>query len=389
MTSRPLRILAVHTRYLVPGGEDRVFDLDTAGLREAGHDVDEYVRDNADLGTLSAGQLAATVRWNPEAHDAVRDRIRANRPDVVHVHNTFPLLSGSVVHAARDAGVPVVATLHNYRYFCLNGVAVRRDRPCHDCLGRSAWRGVLHRCYRDGMAASFAAWRALRLQRSRGTWTEAADRLIAPSRHARDTALRAGLPAERVVVRGHRVPDPGAPAPDRPRRHLLYAGRLSPEKGVGVLLEALRRLTPRPRTILAGTGPLEEAVRACGMPEVEAAGQRTPGEIADLMRDASLVVAPSVAPETFGLSVVEAFASGAPCVVTDHGALAELVDEGRTGARVPAGDAGALAETLRRLIGDPEALGRMGAAARETYLADHAPEAATRALVDLYREVAR
>jgi len=381
-----MRIGVFHNRYLQRGGEDTAVDAETELLVKAGHTVARLVVDNRDavagrwLGALRTG-LAA--RWSRETLRRV-DRFLDEHPlDVAHVHNFFPALSPSL-HAALSArGVPVVQTLHNYRLLCANGYLLREGRVCEDCVAQGPWNAVRHGCYR-GSRLQTAVWADMVAHhRTRGTWERDVDRFAVPSDFARRKLLAAGLPPERVEVLPLCVPDPGEPAP--PGEGAVYVGRLSPEKGVDLLVDAWRELGGAPLTVL-GSGPAEAALRerARDVPGVHFTGAVPHDAVLAAIRAAAFVVVPSRWLEISPYGALEALACGRPVVAWRDGALAELVLAERTGLLYARCEPASVASACRRLIDDPELVARMGAEARERYLERHAPEAALARLELLY-----
>jgi glycosyltransferase involved in cell wall biosynthesis len=186
------------------------------------------------------------------------------------------------------------------------------------------------------------------------------------------------VPAERLVVKPHFVDV--APAPDGPRAGGLFVGRLTNDKGAGLLLDAIDR-AGAPVTMI-GDGP--EAARVAAHPRVRALGRRPSADVHEAMRRHAYLVAPSVAPETFGRAVVEAFACGLPVIASRRGALAELVEPGRTGLLFDPDSPGELADCLRWAESHPGELRRLGARARETYEARYTPDQNFRQLMQIY-----
>jgi glycosyltransferase involved in cell wall biosynthesis len=378
--------LSLHTFYRQAGGEDAVFRAEVALLQERGHEVLELTFDNCDLENLPSWRQAGLTLWNQEAYRQVREAIREHRPDLLHVHNTFPLASPAVIHAAKAEGVPVVMTLHNYRLLCVNALFFRRGRVCEDCLGGLPWRGVLHGCYRESRPASAVVAGMLTLHRALGTWN-LVDRFIALTEFARGKFLEAGFPPEKVVVKPNFVhPDPG---PGQGRGgYALFVGRLSPEKGVLTLLEAWRRLGGRVPLRVVGDGPLMPEVSrlAQEVPGVEVLGRKGPEEVYALMGEASFLVFPSEWYETFGRVAIEAFAKGTPVVAARIGAGAEVTDHGRTGLHFRPGDPEDLAAQVEWLLSHPAELSRMRKEARAEYEAKYTAERNYARLMAIYKE---
>ncbi|HUP19955.1 MAG TPA: glycosyltransferase [Gemmatimonadota bacterium] len=386
-----MKVLVVHNRYVEPGGEDEVFEAETALLESRGHAVLRYEEDNDRIAEMGRLEVARRTLWSRESRRSLEDLLLRERPDVAHFHNTFPLVSPAAYWAAAAANVPVVQTLHNYRLMCANAQLFRDGGPCEECVGRLApWPGILYGCYRGDRAASAVVAGMLGLHRALGTWARRVDRYLTLTRFARDKMVEGGFPAERIRVKPNFLPvDPG-PGEGR-GGYALYVGRLSPEKGIGTLVEAWERLDPPVPLQVVGQGSEAPAVEALAArrPEVRMRGRLPRDEVAALMRDALVLVVPSRWYEGFPLVVVEALAAGLPVIASDLGSLTEVVRPGETGWRVPAGDPAALAAAVARAAADPTALIPMRRAAREDFKERYTAERGYTALMEIYREVAR
>ena len=364
-----MRILLVHNSYRQPGGEDRVFATEAQALREQGDQVFTYSRQNPAEGGAALLRLAGQAFWNQRTYMDVRQLITEIQPDVVHLHNTFPLISPAACYAARRAGVATVQTLHNYRLSCPNGIFFRQGRPCEDCLNKAVpWPAVVHACYRNSYAASLIAAGTVGLHRGVGTWTTQIDRFIALTEFARQKFIAGGLPADRVVVKPNLVhPDRGPGSGEG--GFALFVGRLSHEKGLKTLLAAWEGVDEPMPLVIVGDGPLAPLVRlaTAERPTITWLGQKSPEDVQELMGRATCVIVPSVWYETFGLVVAEAFARGTPVVAARLGALSELVEHQRTGFLFTPGDSVDLAAHVRWFNQNRQALGTMRKAARAAY----------------------
>lgn len=385
-----LRILLIHERYRLPGGEDVAFEAERELLLEHGHEVETLEAHNDSIPARpSAGtklRLAGRTVWSREAERLVGEAVRRFRADVVHAHNTFPLLSPSVFRAARREGAATVQTLHNYRLVCPSADLFRDGRSCEDCVGRSfAWPSVVHGCYRSSRAETAVVAAMLAFHRGRGTWHREVDAFVALTRFARERLARGGLPGERIHIKPNFVhPDPGVS--EASRSGFVYAARLEERKGSAVLADALERAPRSVEARLAGTGPLEEALgrlaeRRAGLTLL---GQLERSGVLREMRGATAVVVPSLLYEGFPLTVVEAFATGTPVIASRLGGLAEVVEDGRTGILVNPGDAGALAEALGWASEHPAEMTEMGRHAREAYLTRYGGESNYERLMEIY-----
>ncbi|MFD0275269.1 glycosyltransferase [Kitasatospora sp. NPDC127111] len=389
-----MHVLVVHNRYssAQPSGENRVVDEEVGLLRAAGHRVDVFERRSDDIAARSLLGKAAVpllVPWNPAVRAELTARLRAERPDVVHVHNVFPLLSPAVLAACADTGVPVVATLHNYTQVCPPGTLHRDGRACSECVGSvAALPAVRHGCYRNSRLATVPL--AVSLSVNRRRWWSGVERFLCISAAQRDVLVRSGMPADRLVVKHNFVPDPGA------RRvgdgeHLLFLGRLTESKGVRLLMAAWDGIAADGGVgvplVLAGAGPLEPEVAAwaAGRDDVRYVGLYDPARVRETVARSVAVVAPSVSPETFGLVVAEAMAAGVPAVAAGHGAFVELVEDGVTGLLHRPGEAASLASCLRRITADPAVNRELGRTARHRYDQSFSPAVGLERLVEQYR----
>jgi glycosyltransferase involved in cell wall biosynthesis len=388
-----LRVLVVHNRYRSgqPSGEDNVVDAEVALLRAGGHEVGLFERRSDDIASMSLPRKASVpllVPWNPGARDELLARLRAERPDVVHVHNTFPLLSPAVLEACRQADVPVVATLHNYLQVCPSGTLFRDGQACTECVGRFPLPSVRHGCYRGSRLATVPL--TLNLLANRRRWWTTVNRFFCISGAQRRTLIDSGMPGERLHVKYNFVTDSGAHR-TQPGDHVLYLGRMTEEKGVRLLMAAWDRLSARGGIgvplVMAGSGPLLDEVAAWAgeRDDVRVAGLQDKAGSRELIARSVAVVVPSTWQETFGLVVVEAMAAGVPSVVAGHGSLSELVEDGVTGLTHTPGDADSLAERIVHLAGMPGLSERLGRAARTRYEADFTPAVGLRNLVAGYR----
>jgi glycosyltransferase involved in cell wall biosynthesis len=381
-----MKVLVVHNRYQQPGGEDQVFSAETALLESYGHRVVRYCTHNDRVADMNRLALAGNTLWSRSTYRKLRALVRRERPDVAHFHNTFPLVSPAGYYAARAEGVPVVQTLHNYRLLCPDALFFRDGRVCEDCMGKAVpWPGVVHKCYRGSRTASGVVSAMLTVHRALRTWTEAVDVYVALTEFARGKFIEGGLPAEKLVVKPNFVyPDPG-PGEGR-GGYALFVGRLSPEKGVGTMLEAWERLEGGIPLKVVGDGPLRERVAetAGRHPCVEYLGYRPAEEVQALLKEASMLVLPSEWYEGFSRVAAEAFASATPIIAGDLGAATELVEHGRTGLRFRPGDAEDLAARARWFFSHPEEHARMRREVRAEYEAKYTAERNYRMLIGLY-----
>lgn len=380
-----MKVLIAHARYAQPGGEEAVVEAQTTVLREHGHDVELFEQDNADStgGALGQLQTAANSVWSRRARRDIADVIKKLRPDVLHVHNNFHGMSPSIYGAARAAAVPVVQHIHNARLVCINGFLERDGGVCTDCVGKATrWPGLVHRCYRDSVAGSVVATAVEVTHRTARTWSREVDLFLPVSQSLADVLVVDGVvPAAKITVcpNGLAV-DPGART-NTDEGYVVFAGRLSPEKGVDVLITAAA-LAPDVQVVIAGEGPASAELRAMAsqLENVRFTGHLQRDALDALLRGARALVVPSVGREPFGMTIVEAAALGVPAIASATGGITEVVVDGETGRLVPPGDGVALAAALQA----DDDLTAMGRAARHRFESDYSPDAFARRLLAAY-----
>jgi len=381
-----MKVLAVHNRYQRPGGEDQVFVDETALLETRNHRVLRYEVHNDQVKQVNRLTLAKDTVWNTSAYRELGALIRRERPDVVHFHNTLPLVSPAGYYAARAEGVPVIQTLHNYRLLCPVALFFRDGRVCEDCMGKAIpWPGVVHRCYRGSRAASGVIATMLTVHRALRTWTEMVDVYVALTEFARNKFIEGGLPAGKIVVKPNFVaPDPGQGQGGG--GYALFVGRLAPEKGTETMLAAWDRLGTRIPLKIVGDGPLRDRVveAAARQPTVEWLGHRPTADVHALMGKADMLVFPSQWYETFGRVAAEAFATGTPVIAANIGAVAELVEHGRTGLKFRPGDPEDLVTQVEWALSHSAELRNMREEVRAEFEAKYTAERNYRALMEIY-----
>jgi glycosyltransferase involved in cell wall biosynthesis len=390
-----VKIVLVHNSYQQPGGEDVVFEQECAMLERAGHHVIAFKRSNWDAETYHHIRLIGLAKRTVWASDSRRDfleLLRREKPDLVHVHNTFVIISPSIYSACYQAKVPVVQTLHNYRMLCLAANFFRDGKICEQCMGRSLLPGIEHACYRQSYSASAVVAVMLTSHRLRGTWQREVACFIALSEFARKKFIEGGLPEDKIFVKPNFIsPDPG------PRNvageYALFVGRLSPRKRIDTLLAAWKR---QPRIIplhIAGDGPDREELSSeaarLGLPQVQFKGRLTREQILEAMHRARFLVFASEWYENFPVTIAEAFACGTPVVCSRLGAMEEIVSDGRTGLHFAPGDPEDLARKVEWAWNHPPEMCAMGEQARLEYEAKYTEQKNYPQLMEIYERARR
>lgn len=383
-----MKVLLGHTYYLHRGGEDSVVEEERALLESHGCEVVFFSKHNEVMETLSRSKQVQTLIRNEDAAREITELIQREKPDVAHFHNTFQAMSPAVLVACKNAGVPVVQTLHNYRLLCPGALFLRDSKPCELCLTKQLkWPAVRYSCYRDSKAASLAT--SVMLYRNRHVYKHAVDKYICLTEFAREKMKEAGYPASRLAVKPNFLRnDPGVGSGEG--AYFLFVGRFSAEKGVKVLLDAMRLLrsqgfTP-PVLKLAGDGPDFAHLKAAygNDPGIEFLGNQEKSAVLDLMRRAMVLVVPSIWYEGLPMTIVEGLATGLPLVVPRLGALPTLAPA--ASKTFEAGDSESLATTLREVASDPTGVGALRVTAREIFDAVYSPERNYAMLREIYEQ---
>jgi glycosyltransferase involved in cell wall biosynthesis len=366
---KPMNVLMLHNSYQFRGGEDESFESEVRMLCDAGHFVDTIRLKNDEVEQIGSFNVALQSIWSKPSYDLVDRKLSERQFDVLHVQNFFPLISPSVYSAARKHGVAVVQTLRNYRLLCPSTTLFRNGRICEDCLHKTfKYPGVVHACYRNSVLSSAAVATMTAFHSLKGTWRNAIDLYISLTHSSRQKFVEAGLPADKMIVKGNFVhPDPGPG--DGKEGFVLFAGRLTREKGLETLLKAWTLLKIPTALKIVGDGLLAPEVREfCRQnPTAEWLGTKSSSELKDLMGAASLFVFPSEWYEPFGRVAIESFAKGTPVVASNMAAMAEIVEDGVNGFLFRAGDSKDLACRLQWAQDHPDQLNLLRQSARHCY----------------------
>lgn len=388
-----MKILYAWNLYREHGGENHWYPSEPNLFRSRGHDVLIYDRDNREIDKFSFARKAALfwqTTWSRRTYEEMRALLKEEKPDVVHVYNTVVLLSPSIFHACRDAGVPVVQTLYNYRLVCPAATLLRDGKVCEECIEHSLMRSVRFRCYRDSAIQSAALAGSIAWHRRRRTWDEVVNGFIVPTSFMKTKLAEGGLPADRIFVKPNwHDPDPGMRTEEG--AFCLFVGRLAPEKGIMTVVEAWLRNPDLPPLQIIGDGPLRDVVveKLRSVPESHAVylGRKTHDEVIAAMKSSLCFLMPSEWYEAFPHTILEAYACGVPIVASRIGTLEDVIEDGQTGALYEPGDPDALAASVRSVAGDSQVAARMARKAREAFVEKYSVEPAYRNLLAIYEAV--
>lgn len=386
-----MKILVAHNFYRssAPSGENVVFSNECELLKRNGNEIVSFERfsDDIDESTMAGKiRVALSCAWSHEIYTELSELLAKVRPDVAHFHNTFPMMSPSVYAACRDNGVPVIQTLHNFRFICPSGLLLRDGRPCEDCVGTSLLPALQHRCYRGSLPATGAmVWMLLR-NRWNGAYQTLVNRYVALTEFAANRLIAGGLPSARVVVKPNFMADIPSPGGGN-GGYVVYVGRLSAEKGVRTLLSAWKFLPGVPLKIL-GDGPLRQELERSSATDnlpVEFLGFCDHKRIAEVVGGAAFQIVPSEWYEGFPMVIVEAYAYGTPVIASRIGSLDEIVEEGVTGVKFEPGNPRDLSDKVKALWTDPLRQSTLRRTARERFDMKFSSKKNFEALMEIYK----
>ena len=381
-----MKILQIHNKYQLSGGEDSVVENEKRLLESKGHEVFPYIKDNSEISNYSVFKKVALIQssvWSNESYDEVIEIIKRIEPDICHVHNYMPLISPAVFYACKEVNIPVVQTLHNYRMLCTNAYLFRDGKVCEECIDKSLYHSLKYRCYRNSIIQTLTVARMIEQNKKKGTFNEEVDGYICLSNFARVKFIEGGLPKEKLFLKPNFLfEDPGYS--DNEENYFFFAGRLDETKGVHILIKVIKQL-PGIKFKVAGEGPYQK--KMIDINNLEYKGHLIKDKLLQYLKNSVALIFPSVLYETFGLLIIEAFACGKPVIASRLGAMAELVEVGKTGLLFEPGSAKDLELKIKWAVENPEEIKQMGKNARREYEMKYTASKNYSVLMDIYTQV--
>ena len=384
-----LKILQVHNFYQHPGGEDTVFAAEVALLRNHGHSIVTYIENNSRIQEMSRIGFAFQTIWSQSSYNKIYKIIQKEKPDAVHFHNTFPLISASAYYACRATDVPVIQSLDNPRLICPAATFYRNGKLCQDCLGKTPpIPGIIHGCYHDSRLQTAVVASMLTYHRWIRTWNRLVDTYLVATEFYKRKFVEGGLPEGKIIIKPHFIHrDPGPRSVQQEGEYVLYIGRLDPEKGIRTLLNAWSNVNIP--LIIRGDGRLEQEsrdfIQVHQMNSIKTIGRLSADDLIQMIKNARFLIWPSEGYyETFGMVALECFAQGVPVIASNIGVMAEIVRNGETGLLFNPGNPMELASKVEWLWNHPEESTRMGHNARREYEEKYTPERNYQMLMEIY-----
>ena len=389
-----MKVLVCHNYYQQRGGEDQLFEDEAKLLESNGHEVIWHTVHSESIQSRKLYQVALNTVWNQSAYRRMLEIIRQHRPDVLHVVNTFPLLSPSIFYAAREENVPVVATIQNYRYFCAQAMCFRNNKACEACIGKIPWRAVVHGCYRNSKIGSAVVAAMQVYHRYMQTWNQMIDVICIASDFSRGKLVTAGMDGDKMILKPNFAPKDPRPR-DGNGGFAVFVGRLAPEKGIPTLVDGWKKLIDNGHKIplkIIGDGPSCDLVNDLQnhCENIQWLGRLPNPEVYEWLGNASCLVFPSAGYESLPKTLIESMAVGTPVIGANIGSIPEVVIENQTGYLFPAGDAEGLVTATTKLFENSSARQQeMRIRCREEFEKRFKKETNYAALINIYKEAIR
>jgi len=384
-----MKILIVHNKYLEPGGEDEVVEAERRMLEGFGHEVVSYVRSNENIRALNLwGKVSFVIKdayWSHKTYHEIRELIKKEKPNLAHFHNTFHYISPAAYDACFDEHLPVVQSIHNYRFFCPIGTFYRNNRVCEDCIHFGRKSAIIHKCWKNSYVASGVLVGILNSMEKRNIFSRIGH-FIVFSEFSRKKLIGYGFPKEKISLKPNFLDvDPGISKEEG--KYVLFAGTLRPYKGILTLLKAWKNLKTKIPLKIVGSGPLRGEIESFIQDQpIELSGQKSPSELFDMIKESLFVIVPSECYETFSMVTMEAYACGIPVIASHIGALGDIVDDHKTGLFFKPGDFNDLSKKVDILLNDRWLINEMGKNARRKYEKQYTPKSVYGSLIKAYQK---
>jgi glycosyltransferase involved in cell wall biosynthesis len=392
--SLKMKVLIIHNHYKNYGGEDAVVEAEKRLLMKHGHQVIYYSRSNAEFDKYNyVKKIGAlfNLHWSNQEYLNIQELIKKHSPDIAHIHNTFYLITPSVYFACKDSGVPIVQTMHNYRFLCSNGKLYAKGRICESCLRKSSFNpGIFHGCWKGSRLLTCALAKMLRVHKQRGTFKKLIDCYVALTEFSKSKFVEAGYASDKIVVKPNFISGiPEIKSDKKPGEYALFVGRLSSEKGVSFLINSWGRIRSIPLKII-GNGELFKKLKKYSLKRgmnIEFLGEKNNEEVIKYIKNSAFTIFPSEWYETFGLVIIESFACGIPVIASRIGAMQELVSDKKTGLLFNPGDTHDFVKQVEYLWGNVGLIKQMGENARQEYINKYTEEKNYENLMSIYTKV--
>lgn len=334
MKMKKQTILLVHNFYKIGGGEHTVFANEKQMLIDNGHSVLEYTRHNDEIrGIWSKLLIPMITVFNWRTYFEVKKIIITNKIDIVHCHNTFPLISPSVYYAANSCCVPVIQTIHNFRLLCPNGILYRDGEICEDCIRKTMFESIKHKCYRGSMIQTVVIVGMLQIHRFIGTFTKKVDRYIVLTEFNKEK-FKSLIPISKMTTKPNfSLTECEMNSKEKKKGYFIFVGRLEKAKGISFVLDVWKRMLVNEKLVIIGDGPLaddvEQICRKCG--HIDYLGPQSHEKTVEYIKNSNALVFASEMYEGFPMVILEAMSQGTAIIAPNVGNASRIVNDMLTG----------------------------------------------------------
>jgi len=380
-----MKILQVHNQYQQVGGEDVVVSLEKKLLENYGHEVFPFYRSNDEIKKYSLSKkisLFWKTTWSNESYETITKSLKYYRPDICHIHNTFPLISPSILYACNSLKIPTIITLHNYRLICVNGQFFRDNIPCENCLNTFSVSALSHSCYRNSTIQNLAAVGLLEIHKRKKTYSKLPSALICLSEFAKNKFQQAGFPESILKIKPNFIFNEEINIAPKDN-YFLFIGRLEKAKGTDILIK-LNQYFSDVELKIVGSG--NEYKNLKESTNFEFTGSISREDVLTILKKCKALIFPSLWYEGMPLVILEAFSLGIPVIASNIGAIPEIVIDNKTGLLFDSGNINSLIEKLNWSIKNPEKLKVLGRNAFEHFTENYTPEKNIKILENIYEE---
>lgn len=341
-----IKVLQIHNKYLQYGGEDAVVDNEYKLLKENDIFVDQIIFENTNINPLKLFN-------NKESYNTVRKKILEFKPNVMHVHNIFYQASTSVLKAAKEEGVPVIMTLHNFRLLCPGGLFLRNSKTCMKCKDiMFPYHGFIYKCFQDSYTKSLALSLFLGLNKNSNTWNKLVDRFIVLTPFIKDLILDSSLKLndDKVIVKPNSTDDfNDNEYLTKEREGFLFVGRLAKEKGIDTLIDAFNQMPDQNLNII-GTGEMETELKEVANQNITFFGKQNRLFVKEKLLRTKALVFPSIWYEGLPNTIIEAFSSSTPVLSSNINNLNQIITAGYNGELFEPNDSMAIVNKVKDFL---------------------------------------
>tara|TARA_Y100001970_G_scaffold293548_1_gene441131 strand:- start:1538 stop:2698 length:1161 start_codon:yes stop_codon:yes gene_type:complete len=380
-----MKILLVHNFYKIRAGEHSVFQNEMNLLKDNNHNVITYHKDNKNINSFfSKLDSFLNIVFSKKIYKEFNELLKKEKPDIIHVHNFFPLITPSVFFAAYDNKIPIIQTLHNYRHICPSAILMHKNKIYEKSITSGVFSTVFDKVYKNSYLGTFALAKMINYHKKKNTWNSKVNKFIALTHFSKSKFEEAGFLSHKISVKPNFVFD--IKKDDiKKEKFGLFVGRIGEEKGIKILIEAWKNINYP--LIIAGSGPLENELKCLNQKNINFIGNQDKKKIIELMNSATFLVIPSIWYEGFPMVILEAYSAGLPVIGSKIGSVGEVVNDNITGLHFEPNNSKDLSDKVNKLINNDSLLEKLSFNAREEYLNKFIPQKNYNELIHIYNEV--